>query len=131
MVQAEARPDGVRIKFFDPTGNQEEFSKLKEFQGLAKPEIKSRRKRDPNCRLAMIDPVEEITAPAAIERVVGIYQKLMHRDHSVLLQVRKILTQYIYGLVDRGESDERRLVLAGLAYLKEVERDHNIKSARD
>jgi hypothetical protein len=79
----------------------------------------------------MIDPVEEITAPAAIERVVGIYQKLMHRDHSVLLQVRKILTQYIYGLVDRGESDERRLVLAGLAYLKEVERDHNIKSARD
>jgi hypothetical protein len=79
----------------------------------------------------MIDPVEEITAPAAIERVVGIYQKLMNRDHSVLLQVRKCLTQYIYGLVDRGENDERRLVMAGLAFLKEVEQDHTIKSAHD
>jgi hypothetical protein len=79
----------------------------------------------------MIGSVEEVTAPAAIERVMSIYQKLMNRDNSVLLQVRKILTQRIYGLVDRGECDERKLVIAGLAYLKEVESNHSIKSAHD
>lgn len=45
------------------------------------------------------------------------------------LQARKILTQHVYGMVDRGEQDERRLTVGGLARLKAVERDHAIKSA--
>jgi hypothetical protein len=78
----------------------------------------------------MSDPVEEVVAPAAIERAFGIYQQLKQRDQSVLLQARKILTQHIYGMVDQGERDEQRLTVGGLIHLKAIERDHAIKSAQ-
>jgi hypothetical protein len=45
------------------------------------------------------------------------------------MQARKILTQHIFGMVDRGERDEQRLTVGGLVHLKAVERDHAIKSA--
>jgi hypothetical protein len=79
----------------------------------------------------MSDAVEEVVAPAAIERALGIYEQLQPRDQSVLLQARKILTQHIYGMVDRGERDEQRLTVAGLVALKAIERDHAIKSAHE
>jgi hypothetical protein len=77
------------------------------------------------------DLVERVIAPAAIERAVTVYQQLQERDQSVVLQARKILTEHIYGLVDQGECDERRLTVRGLSHLKAVERDHPIKSAHD
>ena len=78
----------------------------------------------------MGDPVEEVVAPAAIERALMVYQQLKPCDQSVLLQARKILTQHIYGLVDKGECDEQRLIVGGLSRLKAVERDHAIRSAQ-
>ena len=78
----------------------------------------------------MSDPVEEVVAPAAIERALGIYQQLRQRDQSVVLQARKILTQHIFGMVDQGEQDEQRLTVGGLIHLKAIERDHAIKSAK-
>jgi hypothetical protein len=78
---------------------------------------------------SMSDPVEEVCAPAAIERALGIYQQLQHPDRSVSRQARKILTQHIYSMVDRGECDEQRLMVGGLRRLRAVERDHAIKSA--
>ena len=78
----------------------------------------------------MSDPVEEVVAPAAIERALGIYQQLRERHQSVVLQARKILTQHIFGMVDRGEQDEQRLTVGGLIHLKAIERDHAIKSAQ-
>src|SRR6476661_376480 len=78
----------------------------------------------------MSDPIEEVVAPAAIERALGIYRQLRQRDQSVCLQARKILTQHIFGMVDRGEQDKQRLTVGGLAHLKAVERDHAIKSAQ-
>jgi len=50
----------------------------------------------------MIDLVEAICAPAAIERALSVYQELQERDQSVLLQARKILTRHIYAMVDKG-----------------------------
>jgi len=76
------------------------------------------------------DSVEQVVAPAAIERALSIYQQLQERDQSVVLQARKILTQHIYGMVDQGERDEQRLIVGGLILLKAVERDHAIKSAQ-
>jgi hypothetical protein len=76
------------------------------------------------------DSVEQIIAPAAIERALSIYQQLQERDVSVVLQARKILTRHIYGMVDQGERDEQRLTVGGLVHLKAVERDHAIKSAQ-
>jgi hypothetical protein len=75
------------------------------------------------------DLVEKSVAPAAIERALAVYQQLQPRDQSVIVQARKILTQHIYGMVDQGEQDEQRLTVGGLAHLKAVERDHDIKSA--
>jgi hypothetical protein len=72
--------------------------------------------------------VEKVVAPAAIERALAVYQQMRQQDHSVLVQARKIVTQHIYGMVDRGE---QRLTVGGLASLKAVERDHKIKSAED
>jgi hypothetical protein len=79
----------------------------------------------------MSDPVEDVCAPAAIERALGIYQQMQTPDRSVCLQARKILTQHIYAMVDKGECDEQRLTVGGLAHLKAVERNHTIKSAHD
>jgi hypothetical protein len=76
------------------------------------------------------DPVEVIVAPAAIERALEVYEQLQPHDPSVILQARKILTQHIFGMVDQGELDEQRLIVGGLAHLKAVERDHEIKSAQ-
>jgi hypothetical protein len=75
------------------------------------------------------DAVEKTIAPAAIERALAIYQQLQPRDQSVVVQARKILTQHIFGMVDRGERNEQRLTVGGLAHLKAIERDHDIKSA--
>ena len=86
--------------------------------------------RDRRPAQAPADSVEKVIAPVAIERALSIYQQLQERDQSVMLQARKILTQHIYGMVDRGERDEQRLTVGGLIHLKAVERDRSIKSAR-
>ena len=70
----------------------------------------------------MTDPVEEIVAPAAIERAISIFEQLQERDHCALVQARKALREHVYGLISKGETDEQRLVVAGLAHLKELER---------
>ena len=75
------------------------------------------------------EPVELVIAPAAIERALAGYEQLQPHDTSVILQARKILTQYIFGMVDQGELDEQKLIVGGLDHLKAVERDRGIKSA--
>jgi hypothetical protein len=73
--------------------------------------------------------IESIVAPTAIERALAIYEQMEPRDQSVMVQARKVLTQHIYGMVDCGERDERRLTVGGLIHLKAVVREHGIKSA--
>jgi hypothetical protein len=75
--------------------------------------------------------VEVIVGPAIIERAISIYQQLHARDRSVVLQARKILTQYVFGMIDKGECNEQRLLVGGLVRLKAIERDHDIKSAHE
>src|SRR6266403_6277271 len=78
---------------------------------------------------AVIEAVELLIAPDAIERALHLYEQLQPHDTSVILQARKILTQHIFGMVDQGELDEQKLIVGGLAHLKAIERDHGIKSA--
>jgi hypothetical protein len=73
------------------------------------------------------DKIEAVVAPAAIERALNIYQQLQRRDQTVIVQARKILTQHIYGMVDRGVRDEQRLTVGGLAHLKAMERDRGME----
>jgi hypothetical protein len=71
--------------------------------------------------------------PTRLKRSLHPPQSNAHRPSissaAALVQARKILTQHIFGMVDRGERDEQRLTLGGLAHLKAVEREHGIKSA--
>ena len=83
----------------------------------------------PPAQQLVTEAVELVVAPAAIERALHLYEQLQPHDTSVILQARKILTQHIFGMVDQGELDEQKLIAGGLAHLKAVERDHDIKSA--
>ena len=90
-------------------------------------------KRPLNARTAppVESSIEQLVAPAAIERAISIYQQRRQHDRSVVMQARKILTRRIYAMVDQGESDQHRLTIGGLTHLKSIERDHAIKSAAD
>jgi hypothetical protein len=69
----------------------------------------------------MIDPLQDVVAPVAIERAMGVYERLKDRDLAGLVQARKALTEHICGLVCAGETDEQRLVVSGLTHLKSLE----------
>ena len=84
--------------------------------------------RRPPVQQVVTEAVELVVAPAAIARALQLYEQLQPHDPSVILQARKILTQHIFGMVDRGELDEQKLIAGGLAHLKAIERDQGIKS---
>ncbi len=70
----------------------------------------------------MTDPIQDIVAPAAIERALGIYQQMHDCEHTALIQARKTLTEKVYALINGGESDETRLVVGALSHLKALDR---------
>lgn len=78
----------------------------------------------------MTDPVQDIIAPAAIERALGIYQQMRDCEHTVLMQARKTLTEKVYAMINGGESDETRLVVGALSHLKALDRARAADGAR-
>ena len=42
----------------------------------------------------MTDPIEEIVAPAAIERAMSVFEQFKDRDHCELSQARKALRDF-------------------------------------
>ncbi len=71
---------------------------------------------------AMTDPIEEIVAPAAIERAMSVFEQFKDRDHCEFSQARKALSDFVFGQVAKGETDEKRLVVSGLTHLKQLEK---------
>ena len=59
----------------------------------------------------MTDPIEEIVAPAAIERAMSVFEQFKDRDHCEFSQARKVLRDFVFGQVAKGETDEKRLIL--------------------
>jgi hypothetical protein len=47
----------------------------------------------------MTDPIEEILAPAVIERAMSIFESLRVREHCEIVQARKTLTPHVFGLI--------------------------------
>ena len=70
----------------------------------------------------MADYLETTVAPSAIERALSIFERFKDRDRAALVQARKALTDHIFGQVAAGQTDEQRLVISGLTYLKSIER---------
>jgi hypothetical protein len=75
-----------------------------------------------------VSDMEEVVGPKAIERAIGVYQQLQDRDQCALNQARKVLTQHVFELVDRGERDEQKLTISGLIHLKSIEREDRLKN---
>ena len=71
----------------------------------------------------MTDPLEQILAPAVVERAMSIYESFRDRQHADIVQARKALTRHVYGLICGGETSGERLTVSGLAYLKQLERE--------
>jgi hypothetical protein len=69
----------------------------------------------------MIDPIEDVLAPAVIERAIGIFESFRDRDRADIVQARKALTQHVFGLIGSGQTDDKQLVVSALAYLKSLE----------
>jgi hypothetical protein len=53
---------------------------------------------------------------------MSIFENFKERDHVELVQARKALTEHIFGQIAAGQTDEQRLVVAGLTHLKSLER---------
>jgi hypothetical protein len=69
----------------------------------------------------MTDPIDDVLAPAVIERAMAIFESFKDRGHSDIAQARKAATQHVFGLICSGETDEKRLVVAALTHLKSLE----------
>jgi hypothetical protein len=72
----------------------------------------------------MTDTFEEILAPAVIERAMSIFESSKERDHSEIVQARKAITPRVFELIEAGKTDEQRLVVSALTYLKSLETRH-------
>jgi hypothetical protein len=78
----------------------------------------------------MTDPIEEILAPAVVERALSIYESFSERQHADIVQARKALTRHVFGLICGGETSGQRLTVSGLAYLKQLERERQAAGRR-
>jgi hypothetical protein len=66
----------------------------------------------------MTDPIEDVLAPAVIERAMSLFESFRERDHCEVVQARKALTPHVFGLIGSGQTDQQRLVVSALTYLK-------------
>lgn len=69
----------------------------------------------------MTDLTEEVLAPAVIERALSIFESFRDRKHCEIVQARKVLTPHVFELIEAGQTDEVRLVVSALTYLKAIE----------
>jgi len=70
----------------------------------------------------MNDPIQDVLAPAAVERAIEIYCQMRDCDHAERVQARKCATDQVFALINGGERDEQQLVIGALAHLKALER---------
>jgi hypothetical protein len=69
----------------------------------------------------MTELIEEVLTPAVIERAMSIFENFRERNHCEIVEARKVLTPHVFGLIEDGQTDEMRLVVSALTYLKSLE----------
>jgi hypothetical protein len=69
----------------------------------------------------MIDPIEDVLAPAVIERSMSIFESFRDRNRVDIVQARKAVTQHVFVLIGSGQTDDKRLVVSALTFLKSLE----------
>jgi hypothetical protein len=69
----------------------------------------------------MTAPIEDVLAPAVIERAMSVFETFRERNHCEIVQARKVLTPHVFGLIGSGQMDQQRLAVSALTYLKLLE----------
>jgi hypothetical protein len=69
----------------------------------------------------MIDPIEDVLAPAVIDRSMSIFESFRDRNRVDIVQARKAVTQHVFGLIGTGQTDDKKLVVSALTFLKSLE----------
>jgi hypothetical protein len=73
-----------------------------------------------NALFRMIDPIEDVLAPAVIECALIIFGSFKDRARVDLAQARKALTPRVFDLISSGQTGEKQLVVLALTYLKSL-----------
>lgn len=63
---------------------------------------------------------ERSCASAAIRRAMEAFELMGHREPAQVAHARGAVTQHVENLVAAGQTDEERLAVAGLVYLKSL-----------
>jgi len=58
---------------------------------------------------------------AAIDRIMQTYNLLASRSAAASAEARAKVTEYVNTLFEGGETDDHRLVVCGLTYLRELD----------
>ena len=58
---------------------------------------------------------------AAIDRIMQTYDLLASRSTAARAEARAKVTEYVNTLFEGGETDDHRLVVCGLTYLRELD----------
>ena len=58
---------------------------------------------------------------AAIDRIMQTYDLLMNQSAAASAEARAKVTEYIKMLFEAGETDEHRLAVCGLTYLRQLD----------
>ena len=66
----------------------------------------------------MVDPLEDVLVPVVVEKAMALFESFRDRDRAETVQARKAVTEYVYGLMGQGNTDEKRLLVSALTYLK-------------
>jgi hypothetical protein len=72
----------------------------------------------------MVDPLEDVPVPVVVEKAMVLFESLGDRDRAEIVQARKAVTEYVYGLMGQGNTDEKRLLASAPTYLKSRETRH-------
>lgn len=62
---------------------------------------------------------------AAIDRIMQTYDLLMNRSAAASTEARAKVTDYLNTLFEAGEKDTNRLTVCGLAYLRQLDGEHD------
>jgi hypothetical protein len=69
----------------------------------------------------MTDLIENVLAPTVIERAMSVFESFRERDRGEIVQARKALTPHLFGLIASGQTDQERLLVSALIFLKSLE----------
>jgi hypothetical protein len=68
-----------------------------------------------------MNPSEEDSMEAAIDRIMQTYALLVNRSATATEEARVQVTDYLTKLFEAGEKDTHRLTVCGLTYLRELD----------